>query len=933
MKIPQTKIILLTFAFILSYLLYADTTLIGYWKFNNPTTIIDSSLNDWAATNKGAIFTNAGRLNGAYYFNGNSDMKLYAPVLTNLPETIELWVNPTETQPVTLQGYYTIMNNDKPYQGGHGIGLNSNRGLYLNRRGWDTDGWTTGYTVPSNTWTHIAVVLEATQITLYTNGVLYAIWPHSSTKNRARGELFTRVGLRNEGSTDHFKGYMDEIRVWSGVRSSEEIASHFNKDLSPPFPINVIASNGAYTNKVTITWNSSTGATKYIVYRSTTDSTNSASDISGVITNTSFDDITAATCETYYYWVKAGSDLGWSDFSDSDSGYKQLAIPTDISATDGDYTNKVTVTWNASSGAAKYKIYRNTTDTTNGIVDISGEITGTSFDDTTASPCEIYYYRVKAGCDNGWSDFSDSDSGYKRLSIPVSVSASDGGYTDKVTITWDASSGATKFKIYRNTVDNSSSASDISGEITGTSFNDTTANPCETYYYWIKAGCDNGWSDFSDSDSGYKRLSIPVNISASDGGYTNKVTITWDTNSGATKYKVYRNTIDNSSTASDISGEITGTSFDDTTANFCDTYYYWVKAGCDNGWSDFSDSDSGYKRLTIPTDISASDGGYTNKITITWNSSTGATKYKVYRNTVDNSSGASDISGEITGTSFDDIIANAGQIYFYWIKAGCNNGWSDFSDSDSGYAELSVPVNVSATDGIYDDKVIITWSNVPYALAYNIYRSELNIISNATLLGSSVTNNIYIDTAIISGKKYFYWIEATANAGNSDLSESDSGFAFVSQDEPGTKGKWKYKSKNGKAKLIIKDMGMTIPLANYLEDGCLIGLKNASNNETVDGPRALESKKKKNGDVKFWFYNEKKTAVIKYKPKNDKLIYKVWKTLPTEIIFFIQPPADPAQAVSESKNVSEPLIEIHLQPDGKESKGWDRLKPTLIESN
>ena len=92
---------------------------------------------------------------------------------------------------------------------------------------------------------------------------------------------------------------------------------------------------------------------------------------------------------------------------------------------------------------------------------------------------------------------------------------------------------------------------------------------------------------------------------------------------------------------------------------------------------------------------------------------------------------------------------------------------------------------------------------------------------------------------------------AGCDCGWSDLSAGDSGYAFLSLGDGDTLGKWKYKSKNGKAKLKIKGMGMTTPLANYLEDGCLVGLKDASSYITLDGPRKLEPlKKKKTGEVK-----------------------------------------------------------------------------------
>ncbi len=326
----------------------------------------------------------------------------------------------------------------------------------------------------------------------------------------------------------------------------------------------------------------------------------------------------------------------------------------------------------------------------------------------------------------------------------------------------------------------------------------------------------------------------------------------------------------------------------------------------------------------MPTDVSASDGVYTNKVKITWTASTGATKYKVYRNEIDNSSSASDLSGEITGTSFDDTTALPGVIYFYWTKAGCDNGWSDFSDSDSGYAKLSTPLNISATDGTFTNRVEITWSVVSGATGYEIYRGISDNLSNAALIATSESNN-YSDTSVELATKYYYWVKGTASACNSELSASDSGYAILSSGDDDTHGKWKYKSKNGKAKLIVKDMGMTIPLANYLENGCLIGLKDASNNETVDGPHKLDPlKKKKTGEVKKWQYIEKKVAIIKYTPKSDKLIYKIWNDLPAEIIFFVQPPVEEAQAMGDQ-------AEIYLSGGDKQLTGWQLLESTVIE--
>ncbi|MGZ3613851.1 MAG: hypothetical protein ACXWL9_04980 [Syntrophales bacterium] len=60
----------------------------------------------------------------------------------------------------------------------------------------------------------------------------------------------------------------------------------------------------------------------YKVYRST-----SASDTKTALDSTSdttFDDTTALVGKTYYYWVKASSAYGTSDFSAREAGYLVL---------------------------------------------------------------------------------------------------------------------------------------------------------------------------------------------------------------------------------------------------------------------------------------------------------------------------------------------------------------------------------------------------------------------------------------------------------------------------------------------------------------------------------------------------------------------------------------------------------------------------------
>lgn len=98
--------------------------------------------------------------------------------------------------------------------------------------------------------------------------------------------------------------------------------------------------------------------------------------------------------------------------------------------------------------------------------------------------------------------------------IPTNVKATN-NLTDKVTVTWSAVSGATHYNVYRNTVNNSSMATSLSGWITTTSFNDATATPGTTFYYWVKSAKSSTGSyasEYSQVVTGKKVSSVAADF-------------------------------------------------------------------------------------------------------------------------------------------------------------------------------------------------------------------------------------------------------------------------------------------------------------------------------------------------------------------------------------------------------------------------------------
>jgi len=126
----------------------------------------------------------------------------------------------------------------------------------------------------------------------------------------------------------------------------------------PAAPANVLASDGAFANKVQVTWSPVVDATHYEVHRST--SASGAKTLLGSPATALFDDTTAAAGVTYYYWVKACNSSGCSGFSTSNSGYRANQPPagfTKSSPASGALMLPagLALSWNSSNGVGSYE--------------------------------------------------------------------------------------------------------------------------------------------------------------------------------------------------------------------------------------------------------------------------------------------------------------------------------------------------------------------------------------------------------------------------------------------------------------------------------------------------------------------------------------------------------------------------------------------------
>ena len=142
---------------------------------------------------------------------------------------------------------------------------------------------------------------------------------------------------------------------------------------------------------------------------------------------------------------------------------------------------------------------------------------------------------VLTGCD---TTTGSTTFGWGKPNPPQTVYATGGsGY---IYITWTSVSAATSYTVWRNTT--SGGTYSKIGTATGTSYTDYSVTSGVTYYYRVCSVNTSGESDLS-SDYDYATASSGSTTPAAPTGVTasvsnTQITITWNTVSGATGYKL-----------------------------------------------------------------------------------------------------------------------------------------------------------------------------------------------------------------------------------------------------------------------------------------------------------------------------------------------------------------------------------------------------------
>lgn len=231
-----------------------------------------------------------------------------------------------------------------------------------------------------------------------------------------------------------------------------------------------------------------------------------------------------------------------------------------------------------------------------------------------------------------------------------------------------------------------------------------------------------------------------------------KPNLSWKTMKFAVKYSVYRATSSNGKYSKIKT--VTGTSYTDSSAKGGQKYYYKVKSVNENDkTSSFSNVVSATCPMAQPK-VKASNVLSTGKIKLSWSAVNGAAKYQIYRAT--SKDGEYTLMKTVTGTTYTNTSAKAGQTYFYKVRAVSANGaQSAFSNIVKRMCDLGNPdVSIKLKNG--DPR--LSWEKIAGATKYQIYRATSK--SGKYTLMKTVTGTTYTNTSAKAGKTYFYKVKA-----------------------------------------------------------------------------------------------------------------------------------------------------------------------------
>jgi hypothetical protein len=241
----------------------SDPNLIGWWKLDAGSGTIAL---DWSGHNMNGTLQNDpqwadGYDGGALQFDGTDDSVELGDFVPPLQGTVTFWMNPASVGP-----------RGRIFGGADEFEVYVENDVLANQlfaAGGAPEYLESTATIPTDTWTHVALTYDGTsqRLQIYLNGTLDA---ENSTGDDVWAGGAVALGHRAGRNQEYYQGLLDDVRIYNVVLNQEQIKETMRGDLTlawDPKP-----ADGATTDvegAVPLTWRPGEKAAQHHVYLGT----------------------------------------------------------------------------------------------------------------------------------------------------------------------------------------------------------------------------------------------------------------------------------------------------------------------------------------------------------------------------------------------------------------------------------------------------------------------------------------------------------------------------------------------------------------------------------------------------------------------------------------------------------------------------------------
>ncbi|MGN1443885.1 MAG: fibronectin type III domain-containing protein [Acutalibacteraceae bacterium] len=321
-----------------------------------------------------------------------------------------------------------------------------------------------------------------------------------------------------------------------------------------------------------------------------------------------------------------------------------------------------------------------------------------------------------------------------------------------VSLTWDALTGASGYKVYRK-LSSDTSYKQIA-TVKTTAFTDKSVSVNKEYYYVVRPY--NSYAVGTDSYSVYFStiIGVPsIYVYVSDTG-----TLEIDTykSSNSSGYELFRATSETGKYSLIKSSSYS--TYYDTSLTVGKTYYYKARSvALVNGkkyYSNYSTVKYATAGISTPSYPKVSVSGETS-LRLSWEAMPGVTGYYIYRS--ESSYGSYNYIGTTTGTAYTDKNLTTGKYYYYKISAyttvSGNKIFSSMSSYSSAAPSFTYPYNVSVTNSSLTTHTV-SWAKPTGAKGVELSVSVGN--SSSYNVVGEFTSSSYTNKNVDYSLTYYY---------------------------------------------------------------------------------------------------------------------------------------------------------------------------------